>query len=134
MSHPKRGDVVLYTQGGQTYNAIVLAAHALTSSHLGANGEPLLHLAVLFEDRPGARIQLGSIPEPTTIHDVVHASHSFDADYIAQHGLRKVVEGDPQKSAAEAEIKNRRGAGEWRAAVVLEDLPLEEGSEPIATE
>ena len=134
MSHPKRGDVVLYSQGGQTYNAIVLATHSLNGSHLGANGEPTLHLSVLFEDRPGARIQLGSIPEPTTIHDVVHASHAFDADYMNSHGLRKVVEGDPQKTAAEAEIKNRRGAGEWVAAIVLEDLPIADESDPIATE
>jgi hypothetical protein len=119
MFTPKRGDVVLYSQGGRTYNALVLAAHAVNDSHLGKNGEPQLHLAVLFDDVPGSRPQLGSIPEPTTVHDVVHASHEFNRDYMESHGLRKTFEADPQKVTAETEIRNRRGAGEWMEATVV---------------
>jgi hypothetical protein len=132
MSHPKRGDVVLYTQGGQTFNALVLAAHSLNASHLGEKAEPTLHLAVLFDEPKGKTPQLGSIPEPTIVHDVVHASHKFSADYLNSHGLRKVVEGDPHKVAAEAEIRNRRGAGEWREAVVVSaELPAAEASDAV---
>lgn len=120
MSHPKRGDVVLYSQGVRTYNALVLAANTLTMPHLGKNGEPTLHLAVLFDDvQSGVSRQPGSIPEPSIVHDVVHASHEFDAAYMESHGLRKVIEGDPNKVAAETEIRNRRGAGEWKEATVV---------------
>lgn len=111
---PKRGDVVLYSQGGRTYNALVLAAHSLNDSHLGKNGEPTLHLSVLFDDLKGTTPQIGAIPEPSIVHDVVHFSHGFSTDYMQNHGLRKLAPGDPQRVAAEAEIRNRRGAGEWR--------------------
>jgi hypothetical protein len=126
---PQRGDLVLYSQGGKTYNALVLAASFLTPTHLGKAGEPTLHLAVLFEDPPGMRVQLGSIPEPTIVHDVVHASHEFDSAYMESHGLRRMVDGDPQKTVAEAEIRNRRGAGEWSEAIVL---PVQPGFGQIA--
>jgi hypothetical protein len=121
MLAPKRGDVVLYSQGGKTYNALVLAAHALADSHLGKNGEPLLHLSVPFDDLPGVTRQPGSIPEPTTVHDVVHTSHEFSQQYMESHGLRKAAKDDVNRVAAEAEIRNRRGAGEWTE---VSELPL----------
>ena len=111
--HPKRGDVVLYLQGGNVYNALVLAAHSLNQSHLGKNGEPQLHLSVVLPDLPGARREIGSLPEPITVHDVVHVSHEFSADYMNSHSLRAIPDGNPHKVSAEAEIRSRRGAGEW---------------------
>lgn len=123
MSAPKRGDVVLYLQGGKTYNALVLAAHSLNDSHLGKNGEPTLHLSVLFDDLPNTTRQPGSLPEPTTVHDVVHASHEFSQQYMESHGLRKAAKDDVNRVAAEAEIRNRRGAGEWTE---VSELPLAE--------
>ncbi len=120
-----RGDVVLYSQGGKTYNAIVLATVNLNDSHLGDNDEPQLHLSVLFDEpidsntgKPKVK-PAWNIPEPTTVHDVVHASHEFDADYMESHGLKVVRENDPNKASAEAEIRNRRGAGEWREVSLL---------------
>jgi hypothetical protein len=118
VTNPKRGDVVFYSQSGKTYNALVLAAHSLNDSHLGKNGEPTLHLSVLFDDLPNTTRQPGSLPEPTTVHDVVHASHEFSQSYMESHGLRKFAEDDVNRVAAEAGIRNRRGAGEWREAVV----------------
>lgn len=122
----KRGDVVLYSLGGREYNALVLAAHNFNDSHLGKNGEPQLHLSVLFDDPKTARPKdPGFIPEPTTVHDVVHASHEFSADYMHEHGLRATYPGDPNKAAVTAEIRSRRGAGEWSEVPKFNAPPLE---------
>jgi hypothetical protein len=133
----KRGDVVLYSQGGKTYFALVLAAHYLNDSHLGKRGEPQLHLSVLFDDPPKKEFPIGRIPEPTTVHDVVHASHQFSGDYMEKHGLKRFEKDHPQRSAAEAEIRSRRGAGEWREAIVADGDPSDAfpsgaGSSPAA--
>jgi hypothetical protein len=120
---PQRGDVVLYSENGKTYNAIVLMAHGLNDSHLGALLEPQLHLVVLFDDPANAfmpypakkgTLKPGFIPETSVVYDVVHASHAFSQAYLQSHGLRNLVDGDPHRASAEAEIRNRRGAGEWR--------------------
>lgn len=100
---PKRGDVVLYTQQGKTYNAIVLAIAAQVDTHVGADNEPALHLSVLFDDRKP--LPLGEFPVPQTIYDVVHESHEFDADYQNFHG---------------PDFHKNRGAGEWREAEVVD--------------
>lgn len=131
---PQRGDVVLYSQNGKVYNAIVLMAHALNESHLGSKLEPQLHLAVLFDDPPGAfapppapkgTLRPGYMPEMTAVYDVVHFSHEFSAEYMRSHGLRNLPKGSPHQAVAEAEIRNRRGAGTWREAIVVlaEDQP-----------
>lgn len=122
---PKRGDVVLYSQGGKVYNALVLVAHSLNDSHLGKKAEPTLHLAVLFDEPAGKTPQLGSIPEVSVVHDVVHASHAFSQAYMETHGLRLVKDGDPNKVSAEAGIRNRRGAGEWSEAIVVPESELQ---------
>ena len=117
MSNVKRGDVVLLKVGGKIYNALVHAVCATEASHLGENGEPMLHLSYL-PDEPVVNGKpkvppIGYIPESVMIHGVVHASHEFSAEYMRSHRLRAVVEDDPQKIQAETEIRNRRGAGEW---------------------
>jgi hypothetical protein len=61
----------------------------------------------------------GYISDVSVVYDVVHASHEFSQAYMQSHGLRNLVEGDPHRSGAEAEIRNRRGAGEWRGALVF---------------
>ena len=99
----KRNDVVLYSLNGRLYHALVLAEAAANDARLGAKGEPSLHLVIVFDDPIGKRIPLGELPEATVIHDVVHSSHSFSADYLEQHG---------------AEARAHRGAGEWFEAQV----------------
>lgn len=123
MSNVKRGDVVILALGGKDYNALVHQVVATEDSHMGKNGEPALHLSYLPDEplvngKPKIR-PLGYIPESLMIYDVVHASHEFTADYMQQHGLRKLPEHDLHRVVAEAEISNRRGAGEWTLASVL---------------
>lgn len=120
MKTPQRGDAVIYIQGGRDYNALVLAAHSLNDSHLGEDGQPQLHLAVVFDEpmdtntRKPKAVPLGAIPQTTTVHDVVHASHEFSDEYMKSHFLREVKPGDPHFVSAKAEILSRRGTGEWR--------------------
>ena len=97
---PKRGDVVLYIQGEKTYNALVLQEAAANDARLGKAGEPSLHLAVVLDDLPRAKPRpIGELPEPTTIHDVVHFSQQFNVDYQREYG---------------PSFASHRGAGEWR--------------------
>lgn len=74
------GDVVKYVESGNEYNALVLKAHTQEASHLGANGEPLLHLVLVRKDpltgKDGIDMQ----------YDVVHISHHFSEEYKRQHG------------------------------------------------
>ena len=128
MKTPERGDVVTYIQQGRLYNALVLAVNAFNESHLGEDGEPQLHLAVVFDEpidtntrKPKVR-PIGYIPQPTIVHDVVHVSHEFSPEYMRSHFLRDVKEGDPHFASAMAEIHSRRGAGEWREFDEVADL------------
>lgn len=105
----KRGDVVLLSWQQKTYNAIVLGLNSTNDSHLGANGEPALHLAVLFDEplingKPKP-LPIGELPQVSYQYDVVHASHVFPDDFKELHG---------------AEAHKHRGAGEWSETVVLE--------------
>jgi hypothetical protein len=128
MSNVKRGDVVILALGGKEYKALVHQVARTEASHLGANGEPALHLSYVPDDpivngKPKVQ-QPGYIPASEMIYDVVHASHKFSRDYMKDHGLREVQEHDLHRTTAEAEIRNRRGAGEWRH--VAGDLDLDE--------
>lgn len=120
MSDVKRGDVVLLILGGKTFNALVHQVVPTEESHLGADGEPTLHLSYI-PDEPivngKPKVQpIGYIPESVMIHSVVHESHEFSPAYLEQHKLRQIPK-DPAHQAlsaiAKAEIMNRRGAGEW---------------------
>jgi hypothetical protein len=106
----KAGDVVLYQSLGKTYNAIVLAARDNEPSHLGENGEPLLHLAFIAPQRDTevARKRPGYIPEVQVVYDVVHASHEFSREWLRE-----------KKITTQSEIATQRGGGEWE----WEDLP-----------
>lgn len=77
---PQVGDVVKYVEGENEYNALVLRAHAQEVTHLGAHGEPLLHLVLVRKDpltgKDGIDMQ----------YDVVHISHQFSEEYKRQHG------------------------------------------------
>lgn len=102
----KRGDVVLLSWQQKTYNAIVLGLNSTNDSHLGANGEPALHLAVLFDEplingKPKP-LPIGELPQVSYQYDVVHASHVFPDDFKELHG---------------AEAHKHRGAGEWSEGV-----------------
>jgi hypothetical protein len=121
MSQVKRGDVVLLVLGGKTFNALVHQVVPTEESHLGADGQPTLHLSYI-PDEPivngKPKVQpIGYIPESVIIHSVVHESHEFSPAYLEQHKLRQIPK-DPAHQAlsaiAKAEIMNRRGAGEWR--------------------
>lgn len=117
MSTIQRGDVVILSLGGKDYNALVHQVCRTEASHLGANQEPTLHLSYVPDDpmvngKPKVQ-QPGYIPESVMIYDVVHASHKFSREYMKDHSLREVQEHDLHRTMAEAEIRNRRGAGEW---------------------
>lgn len=102
---PNRGDVVLYSQNGRTYNALVLLANEANNQRTGEKGEPSLHLAVLLDDpKP---LPLGQVPAVTVIYDVVHASHEFDAAYLNHYGSDAV---------------SHRGLGEWTEGGLKEKL------------
>lgn len=101
---PKVGDIVLYKVQNKVYNAIVLHVHQGQPDYLGKNGEPQLHLAFIAPDRETAitKNKFGYIPQIFYDYDVVHASHEFSADFKKDQGVK-----------TEAEIKTRRGQGEW---------------------
>lgn len=107
LTGPQRGDVVLYSEGGKVYNAIVLLSHLQNDAHKGQGGEPTLHLAVLFDEVRGKTQPIGYIPQVTVVHDVVHASQVFSPRYRSDNGLLTA-----------AQVAERRGAGEWREAAV----------------
>jgi hypothetical protein len=132
MSDVKRGDVVLLVLGGKTFNALVHQVVPTEESHLGADGEPTLHLSFI-PDEPMVngkpKVQpIGYIPESVMIHSVVHESHEFSAAYLEQHKLQAIPK-DPAHQAlsavARAEIVNRRGAGEWREFPQPDDSDLD---------
>lgn len=133
MSTPKRGDIVILSLGGKDYNALVHQVALTPKSHEGADGQPTLHLSYIPDEpivngKPKIR-PIGYLPASEMIYDVVHASHKFSRDYMREHNLREVQEHDLHRVTAEAEIRNRRGAGEWREAfvpeIVSEDSPAE---------
>lgn len=105
------GDVVLYSCAGQEHKAIVLHAHSGQVSHLGANGEPLLHLAFIAPERESTieRAKYGYIPRVFTEFDVVHHSHAFTEQFKKDNGL-----------LTPAQIAAVRGQGEWRALVTAD--------------
>jgi hypothetical protein len=118
MADIKRGDVVILSLGGKDYNALVHKVCATEASHLGETGQPALHLSYVPDDpivngKPKV-MPIGYIPASEMIYDVVHASHKFSREYMKQHNLREVQEHDLHRTITEAEIRNRRGAGEWK--------------------
>jgi hypothetical protein len=124
MSEVKRGDVVILLLGGKDYNALVHQVNRTEASHLGAHQEPTLHLSYVPDEpivngKPKV-MPVGYIPSSEMIYDVVHASHEFSREYMKQHNLREVQEHDLHRTVAEAEIRNRRGAGEWREVPATE--------------
>jgi len=101
-------EVVLYSSQGATQVALVLSAREGEVSHLGKNGEPLLTLAVIKKPGPNAPHKrptglqaVVATPEIEIQHDVVHASHEFDAEFLKKHG------------SSPAQIASQRGHGEW---------------------
>lgn len=109
MSQTKKpGDVVIYTVGNREFVALVIYAHSTVSTHLGEDDEPLLHLVYVDPDVKLPVGQAGYKDFVRTEYDVVHQSHSFDADYIRQHGKdagpgrwREEYENPPQAKAPE---------------------------------
>lgn len=116
--HPKADDVVLYTCGDFSHPAIVLSARFGETTHLGSDGEPLLHLAFIAPERespttkfanaakPELGYKAGYIPSIHMEYDVVHDSHEFDA--VARKKLGLTANSTP------AEIAARRGQGSWK--------------------
>jgi hypothetical protein len=110
MSQVKVGSIVTFSAFGRKSAAIVLALRSGEVSHLGANQEPLLTLAMidparetgLGKDKNGEFIYpIGRFPNVFIEHDVVHASHEFDEEFLKKHG------------SSQAEILAQRGHGEW---------------------
>lgn len=112
---PKIGDVVFYTTGGKTYNALVLSVRLGEVSHHGKNDEPLLTITYVDADRDSARTKSRPDYFPTVAveHDVVHASHEFSADYKRDKGIQ-----------TPAHVANHRGPGEWEEAIVMKTQVL----------
>jgi hypothetical protein len=118
MSQRNVPEVVNYTAQGRTVKALVLKARDGEVSHLGKNGEPLLTLAIVKQPAPNAphkrptpiQIETGT-PEVEIVHDVVHASHEFSAEFKEKKGVKTV-----------AEIASHRGHGEWSE---VEAAPVE---------
>lgn len=114
----KVGDIVIYSLQGKTHNAIVLALNSGQVNHLGANGEPLLHLLFIAPERESevSKTKIGYIPSSFIEYDVVHHSQEFSEQYKKDNGL-----------VSPAQIAAARGQGEWREIVLREvtwvDLP-----------
>jgi hypothetical protein len=76
------GDVVIFTEGGKTYNALVLSERVL-EHHLGEDDQPMLNLVFIQEKldgqgKPVAMIGTGLVSELMQFrYDVVHDSHAF---------------------------------------------------------
>jgi hypothetical protein len=103
-------EVVLYIAAGMTVPALVLSSREGEVSHLGANGEPLLTLAIKKQPAPNAPhkrmtpVQIATTqPELEILHDVVHTSHTFSEDFKRAKGLR-----------TKNDELSVRGHGEWR--------------------
>lgn len=118
---PKVGDVVLYSLQGRTHNAIVLGLNLGQPDHLGANGEPLLHLLFIAPERESevSKTKIGYVPSSFIEYDVVHSSQEFSEQYKKNNGL-----------SSPAQIAAARGQGEWReiaihniAEILLEPEP-----------
>jgi hypothetical protein len=118
---PKVGDIVLYRVQGKEYNALVFHARTGETSHLGAEGEPLLHLYFVAPDRDSTIVQnrLGYMPEIQKAIDVVHASHEFSEQYAKDHGLN-----------SEAKLSQHRGEGEWEELSVVKAADIPYADEP----
>lgn len=107
----KAGDIVHYEVNGNKKLALVLFSHVGNRNHLGANGEPLLHLAFLAPERESERVRSnpGYIPEIFIEYDVHHISHEFSEEYKREH-----------HAFTPAQIASRRGtSGMWQEAAVL---------------
>lgn len=113
------GDVVLYSAFGRVLNALVLKLRVGEISHLGKNGEPLLTLAVIKQGgwtgnapykRPNPIQEATATPEIEIVHDVVHASHEFDEEFLRKHGR------------STSDIASQRGHGEWSEVDVANDF------------
>lgn len=115
MSNPKRGDVVLYSQLGKVYNALVLGENETNDDRKGAKGESALHLAVILEDpKP---LPMGQVPAVTILYDVVHFTHEFSDKYAETYG--------PESFA-------HRGAGEWMPSLGRSAVEVQEPSTDLA--
>src|ERR1700722_14187000 len=108
MSQVKVGSIVTFSAFGRKSAAIVIALRSGEVSHLGANKEPALTLAMidparetgLGKDKDGEFIYpIGRFPNVFIEHDVVHASHEFDEEFTRRHG------------STTAEILAQRGNG-----------------------
>jgi|HubBroStandDraft_4_1064222.scaffolds.fasta_scaffold03927_4 hypothetical protein len=117
-------EVVNYTAQGRTVKALVLSARDGEVSHLGKSGEPLLTLAIKKQPAPNAPHKRAtplqdatSTPEIEIVHDVVHASHEFSAEFKEKKGIKTV-----------AEIATHRGHGEWS------EVPVIVAADPVASD
>lgn len=127
----KAGDIVHYEVNGNKKLALVLFSHVGNRNHLGANGEPLLHLAFLAPERESERVRSnpGYVPEIFIEYDVHHISHEFSEEYKREH-----------HAFTPAQIASRRGtSGMWQEAAVLmveppKPAPIEEPVEEDRSE
>lgn len=101
--------VVKFSRSGVTVDALVLSARFGEVSHEGANGEPLLTLAIVKQPAPNAphkrpTVLQASVAEPELeiVRDAVHASHEFSHEFKREKGL-----------TTPALIATHRGDGEW---------------------
>lgn len=119
----KVGDVVEFHVQGLKHNAIVLHLNTGLVDHLGANGEPMLHLAFIAPERESERAKKGFtyIPEVFTEYDVVHFSQSFSDEYRRLKGL-----------TTPALLAQERGQGQWKlsAAPGAKKPPQAEAAPP----
>jgi len=87
------GDVVIYTEGGKDYSALVMGERFIPG-HDGQAGEPTLTLAFVRDQpnafgAPKALFGTGQTNELLQIRlDVAHQTHSYTADQVEQ--LKKI--------------------------------------------
>jgi hypothetical protein len=87
----KVGELVLYREGGETFNALVLGERVV-ADHLGQNEEPLLTLVFVKErkDAFGNPLPLHGTGQQSELVqyrlDVAHASHSYSEEQSRKYG------------------------------------------------
>jgi len=116
------GDVVTYTEGGKAYKAFVFGMNTSILSHLGKNGEPMLHLAVFDEDPKHLALRMQPRVPIRLEYDVVHNTQSFTEAYYKEHGKETAAQHkgngvwsdtSPQPAPSKAEAATPEKPASW---------------------
>lgn len=101
----KVGELVIYTEGGKDFNALVLGERHI-ADHMGKQDEPLLSLAFVRErlDSFGNSLPLHGTGQQSELVqfrlDVAHVSHEYDEEQQKKYS-RKSYDGGRWSTSAE---------------------------------